>query len=508
MSNKRKMQEQSPQTAMNTNLTDIRLRLIVWTAGFIFFALFTPRMQDFLRPPTGDEPFYLITAQSILYDHDLDETNQFTTKSWLEFYPTCEEYLAGWKGFFPPGIPCSGLETLNPQNTTAKRAGIYTKHGLGLSFIIAPAYALGKRLGVMFLMNAIAATLALNIFMLSWEATRQRRIAWLCLGLLGLSAPLFSFAYLIFPQLPAALCVIYCYRQARLLAEGSKVSNLRLALAGICFGILPWLHYLYLLLSALLGLYLLWSLRKGGSGNISRRGYVALLLPVAFFGILFIGYFMYLYGTPFPNTADHDGFANPLTLPIGLLGLLFDQKYGLLMYSPVYLIPLAWLVKRGFSGNLPNKAEFYWLIAIILPYYILVADYNKWWGQWCPPARYLLPIVPLLALPMAQAFSALQGKLFKLFIVVSAGWGALITVAFVLNPRLSYHWEDTNPAKLLLGLEENIPFLKGVGLANFFPSYVNFIEPASPLYWISPFFWLGLTLWLGFRLVKTAQLKG
>lgn len=176
------MQVQLHPTTVNTSIINFRLRLIVWVAGFIFFALFTSRMQDFLRPPTGDEPFYLITAQSILYDYDLDETNQFASKSWLEFYPTCEEYLAGWKGFLPPGIPCSGLETLTPHNTAAKQPGTYTKHGLGLSFIIALPFALGKRLGVMFLLNAIAATLALNIFLLSWETTRQRRIAWVCWG--------------------------------------------------------------------------------------------------------------------------------------------------------------------------------------------------------------------------------------------------------------------------------------------------------------------------------------
>jgi hypothetical protein len=113
----------------------------------------------------------------------------------------------------------------------------------------------------------------------------------------------------------------------------------------------------------------------------------------------------------------------------------------------------------------------------------------------------------LLALPLAQALNALQGKLFKIFIVVSAFCSALITLAFILDPRLSYHWEDTNPAKLLLWLEANIPFLKGVGLGNFFPAYVNYIEPPSPLYWISPFVWLGLALWLGLRMINAATEK-
>ncbi|HXQ22829.1 MAG TPA: hypothetical protein VN812_14215, partial [Candidatus Acidoferrales bacterium] len=63
-------------------------RLAAWGLAFAFYAALSPHFLDYLKPPTGDEVFYLITAQSILYDHELDETNQYVEKAWLEYYPT------------------------------------------------------------------------------------------------------------------------------------------------------------------------------------------------------------------------------------------------------------------------------------------------------------------------------------------------------------------------------------------------------------------------------------
>ncbi len=506
----------------NKNKAYLWERMLVGGLAFLIFALFTPRMLDYLRPATGDEIFYLITTKSLFYDHDLNETNQFQERAWLEFYPTCAEYQAGWQGFTPPGIPCTTNAILKPELTKTSRAGIYTKHGLGLSAIILPAYALGGRLGVMLFLNGIAALLTLNIWLLAWEATGQKRIAWICWAVLGFGAPVFSYAYLIFPQLTTGLCVIYAYRRARLAAlarqRGEKTNNLwQMLRVGLCLGVLPWLHNLYLVLVVVLILYLFWGGKRfGQTQGVARTkiprptiiviwGYVVLFLPLIILGILYLAYLTYFYGLPLPNAGDHDGFSNPFYFPLGFFGLLFDQKYGLLMYNPVYLIPIAWLFKLWFGRRVlgqAQRAEFYWLLVIIMPYFLVVADYAKWWGQWCPPARYLLPIAPLLVLPLAQALVELKGRFAKWYLGIAVGWGGLITLAFGLDPRLSYHWEDTNPAKILLWLENNIAFLKNSHLGNYFPSYTNLIEPLTPPFWFAHATWFGLAVWLGYRLVR------
>jgi len=63
--------------------TDFRIALAVCAVAFVLFAACIPRITTFLDPVTGDEPFYLMTAYSILHDGDIDETNNFIHRSRL-----------------------------------------------------------------------------------------------------------------------------------------------------------------------------------------------------------------------------------------------------------------------------------------------------------------------------------------------------------------------------------------------------------------------------------------
>ena len=497
-------------------------RLAAWGLAFAFYAVLSPHLLDYLKPPTGDEVFYLITAQSILYDHSLDETKQYVGKAWLEYYPTCAEFRApGWKGFSPPGVPCSPSDLLGPEPTHTQRPGTYTKHGLGLSFIIAPAYAMGRRTAVVLLLNALAALLALNIFLLAWEASGRRRVAWLCWALLAFAAPNFIFAYLVFPQAVGALCVLYAFRRARCGAAARLVaaanaatqppanSVLQMIAVALCVGMLPWLHNLFAVLSAGLLAYLYLGGRRaarGGQLRVSTAvGHVALLIIAGTLGGLYVARLVYLYGVPWPPAQDHQDFSGLLFFAVGFLGLLFDQKYGLLMYNPVYLIGLAWLFRLAWNRrSLPRawRNELLWLMVVIMPYYLIVADYSRWWGEWCPPARYLLPIAPLLTLPLARALTHVESRLLTWYLRVAALWAWGISVAFILNPILSYNWEDPRPCKVLLWLEDHSALCKQIALGNFFPYYVNVIEPLTPVYYCAHAAWLLLAIWLSWRMMR------
>ena len=84
------------------------------------------------------------------------------------------------------------------------------------------------------------------------------------------------------------------------------------------------------------------------------------------------------------------------------MGSFLDQQWGLLIHAPLLVLAFSGLLVMGRR----DRRELAWLAVICLPYFLLIINYKQWWGEWCPPARYLAPLVPLLALPLAHAVPA------------------------------------------------------------------------------------------------------
>lgn len=534
---------------------------LAFLVPLIVFVLITPHLLDWLNPPSGDEPYYLVTAISIIQDHDIDETNQWQNHAYWDFYPSCDEIRAtpnfgsvslsngstdNTPGILAPGIPCpnyGNFQYLAPHNSKdIIRPGLYTKHGLGLSFLIAPAYWLGQRPATMYFMNFLAALLGLNLFLLAYETSRKRWIAWLVWACMTFTAPFISYAFLIFPAMPAALFTVYAWRRSRLAAQARiwarenqvaapTVNNVwQTALLALCIAILPWLHSVYLSIAFPLGLYFFLGGREfiGNARRWFRKRFLFPLIPdditiasftvflaiVGFFGGLFVTYYVYYYGTPLPNTQDHAGFAPPDFIWNGILGLFFDQKYGLLIYSPLYLIPLAGIVLLFFkTGDAAEtncrRADLIWLGIVALPNFLIMSDYNQWWGEWCPPARYLVPFLPLLAMPFSFALDQMRTWVLRMFFGVAALWSVGVAFAFMYNPHLQYHWEDHFPARLLIWLQNNIFFLKNQNISAWFPSYVEPLKPDAGVgFWLAPLLWgLGATILAALMVWRTLHLR-
>jgi hypothetical protein len=86
---------------------------------------------------------------------------------------------------------------------------------------------------------------------------------------------------------------------------------------------------------------------------------------------------------------------------IRLAGLTIDQEFGLLPYAPILiLVPLglATMRDRRIAAAIVFTSLCY--VALILwP----VTNVHGWTGGWSPAARFMVPIVPLLALALPSA---------------------------------------------------------------------------------------------------------
>jgi hypothetical protein len=167
------------------------------------------------------------------------------------------------------------------------------------------------------------------------------------------------------------------------------------------------------------------------------------------------------------------------------LGLLLDQKHGLLLYAPLYLLaPAGWLtLRRRFPEIarellLPTGA---YLLLVFLP----AVNAHGWRGGWSPAARFLVPIAPFLALPMVLVLAATRHRIVAGVVIVLQG---LLDLFFWGHPMLLWN-DDTGTAAFLRAVG-------GDGLAACFPTWdpVSFRDLGVSVLALAA--WAGLTAWL------------
>ena len=194
--------------------------------------------------PSGDEPHYLVIAESLLRDGDLRIENNHASRRYLA-------YVDG---------------ELKPDYLRRGRDGrIYSIHAPGLPMLVLPAFALGGYRGVVLFLALLSAAGAALAWRAAFEVTRDFTAAWVGWAAVALSAPFFFQAFTVYPDGPAAVIVMgVAYALVR---EGWLTSAGRLALVGAGLAILPWLHTRYALIAGaaavVIGLRLLW--RRGFS---------------------------------------------------------------------------------------------------------------------------------------------------------------------------------------------------------------------------------------------------
>jgi hypothetical protein len=400
------------------NVKPDRWLLTLVGAVTVAYLAFAAHAMDRLDPLTGDEPFYVMTAISIIRDGDLDEANNYANRDYDEFYPP-DPVPSDWNGW--PSFP----RTLPPHPATTDLDELHTKHGIGLSLLIAIPYELAGRAGSVAVILVCAVLVTVNMYLLARDARAPSHWAALIAGMLALAMPIAPYAALIFPEVPAALLLIYAVRRL------AAVDNSRLTwvLTGASIGFLPWLHQRFVPTVIVLVAVVLW--RVWPTRDIPLAALA--LAPIAAGGFALVGYNYWLYDSPVQSTADHAGF-NGLTGTLNAtFGLLLDAQWGLLVAAPIYLIAIA-----GVPSWLRTSSTARLALIALAPYLVVIATYRVWWGEWGPPARYLVPVAPFAA----GALAAVIGRLSKSGRIAVIGvWcvGMLLTLIGAADPQRFYH---------------------------------------------------------------------
>lgn len=390
----------------------------VFLVSLLVFSLAAFLFMERLEP-MGDEPHYLLATYSLLVDHDLDLANNYGRKDYERFFRV-ERY--------PPGA-FDGMALEKHAFDYKKDGRLYSVHNVGTSAILIPAYALGGRAGATLFMSFLSALLATQIYALCRSYSPKEKTALLSWAPLALSIPLMPYGSSIYPEVPAALITLSAWR---LVFEKRGFQWRHFLAVSLLVGFLPWFHVRYLAASAALLVLCLIRRRKemGGFANL-----LSLVGPLAVSAFSLGAFSNRLYGSPSPFAP----YAAPVTgmyletMGDGLLGLWLDQEFGLLSYSPVYLfsiLGLAWLVRDKRYGLVLALALVFGSV------YLPAAAYGAWWGGLSYPSRFLLVVLPLLAIPTGYLMANARAHAIKIGFYVFSSLSIAIAMVGLLNPLL------------------------------------------------------------------------
>ena len=307
-----------------------------------------------------------------------------------------------------PGGEANGTK-VNRSMFRGVDGGVYYINAPGPGLLLVPAYIVDQHLNrwlggdrqiaIIVFWQLLGALLVYEI--VASVATMNARPEGVVTALgMALAVPFLFYTFQIYPELPGGLFLLFAFRKLVLdpAPTGGAVFAGALALAA-----LPWLHQKYSVASAVLGILAGLSLLRTSPGARSRPHlykFILLALPLAISAYSIFLYNHALTGSLSPtatfSAAERSSF-EPWNFFKGLSGLLLDRENGLLIFAPIYVFVLVGL--QAFF--LRHRKIFTPFFLVVASYIVVIASFPYWPGAVSTMGRYILSILPLLALPMA-----------------------------------------------------------------------------------------------------------
>ena len=414
---------------------------------------------------TGDEPFYLLTTQSLLNDGDFDLLNQYDSKSYRSFFDHAED-------LWFQSVPQDDGRLLSPHNP-------------GLSFLAIPGFILGGLVGTQIQLLLLAsATLALA-FVLADRLTGHRLICWLTSLGVGLTATVFIYSTEIYPEFPAALALVVALllvtrRQRTGMADG-------LWLAG-ALTIMCWLGTKYVPLALIVSAYFLW--------KSDRPGRISLLMAGGISTALFAGFHLYLFGglTPYGNNVVYAQW-NTVEILGGHIefgeryyrvwGLFIDRRFGIGRWAPLLLVAIP-----GMALLAAGKGALRLVLALVLTQLLIATFVAITMMGWWFAGRTMLTVLPLFIVPIGLV--AVRTPLWgKVTVAVLGIYSLVITAGLAVAGHTGEITIAVDPFDMAFP-----PFQ---GLAGLFPLYTWWTTETwrlTFLWWALAGLAIGATVWL------------
>lgn len=417
---------------------------------------------------SGDEPNYLITADSLYYDRDINLANNYADRDWFHFYsqerhPKLKLGIYGRYGK-------EGKDHIYPINLP------------GVSFLTLPFYGLGRLLGGKALtfvlkgsLSIWAALLGVQIFLFAEERWKRTRMSLSLWAIYAFSAPVFFYAVHLYPEVPVALMSLLIYRKV---SSGRPLKPALYPLLGLLLATFFWFGVKYNVIFWPLLIVASYHIWRADGARLRLAAFLAMPLVST---ALFYLYVHSLYGT-FSPFSIYEGvqtveqFREWRRMVMGvpflarldaLLDYFLDQRDGLLLYSPAYAFAFLGLVEMFRKA----RRELFALVFIALPFVLNYAFFTHRQG-YSPQGRVLTPVSWVAAVAIGYFLAHNRKPLFTGAFRLAVFAGLSLVVVMLLHPSFLYqpttHDFTERPGDLFLFLG-NMHVL----LPPFLPSFIK-----------------------------------
>lgn len=401
----------------------------------VVYALGVPAM---LRTPIdGDEPYYLLATHSMVRDFDLDLANQYRARE-------------GAKWGREDLVPLSG-------DPVGERGERYSRHEPFLSVLLVPGYLLAGLPGAI-------ATIALFGVLLVRSTVRWMEDEGIGEGAIrgvfpffALAPPVLFYATRIWPEVPAAFFFVEALRGAR----ENRAKRWIPAVLGLVLLKLRFVLVAVGVASSGLRVARIFSGKGARDSKLAPRDFlIAAAVLAAPILVIFT-----ITGDPTNVHTWRELIPTaPMQYAIGFCGLLVDGMSGLSFQAPFYLFVVVALT----SWRTTPRSFRTGILASLLYVFYLVPR-GEWFGGWAPPLRYLVFLMPVLALGIASVWE----KLPRETIALVSAWTVGLVIHGVAYPwRLFHEFTGEN------AVGEWLSNVYRADFSRLFPSFVRLNEAA------------------------------
>lgn len=362
---------------------------------------------------TGDEPHYLLIADSLYRDHDLRVENNYLIETPVQ--RACKANLS------------------DPVDMQRHLRNGYSMHNPGLPLLLVIPYSIAGVTGAKIFMTLLAGFWPFLLYKAAFQILESKPWSILIALTLALGLPYLPASNQIYVDLLGGMIILYVAERVVGILRGhyERVSSpARHLWMGLLLGFLPWLHTRLSAPAILLLLGYVYAHSAGMRRLADRHRWPLLTLAiVAGSGLLLAAYNQFTFGNalfgPYYGYLSSDLRKIVLTF----VGLHWDMAHGIFMQQPLLLL--------GLFGIVPLVKDNWQsaLLLALLSLSVLVPNstISLWYGAASFFGRYHWAILSLWTFPLACAVKLLF-KYRKAFIL------PLCVCALILQGWMAGRW--------------------------------------------------------------------